>query len=179
MMGPSTMRCLNYRGVYPAPQAPSSCTGRRSLCSFFRGGVYSQRGDGIVATELKTRLDYDDYCGIAADGKRYELIDGKVHVAPAPSPLHQRVVLRLARTLSDHFTAPAEVQPDVVLVTNPSHVSKRAKEGVPLLVVEVPAPPTTAYSRTTKAQRHASKGEMMKHSMKILTRVAGLSWCGC
>ena len=128
-----------------------------------------------MATELKTRLVYDDYCGIAADGKRYELIDGKVHVAPAPSPLHQRVVLRLARTLSDHFTAPAEVQPDVVLVTNPSHVSKRGNEGVPLLVVEVPSPTTTAYSRTTKAQRHASKGEMMKHSMKILAVVLALA----
>jgi Uma2 family endonuclease len=126
-----------------------------------------------VATGIKTRLDYDDYCAIPPDGKRYELIDGKVHVTPAPSPLHQRIVLRLARTLSDHFTAPAEVfvspidviltphdvvQPDVVLVTNPSQVSKRGIEGAPLLVVEVLSPTTTAYDRSTKAQRYAALG---------------------
>ena len=35
---------------------------------------------------IKTRLEYDDYCAIPADGKRYELIDGEVHVTPAPSP---------------------------------------------------------------------------------------------
>jgi Uma2 family endonuclease len=126
-----------------------------------------------VATELKARLDYDDYCAIPADGKRYELIDGRVHVTPAPSPLHQRVVLRLVRALSDHFTSPAEVfvspidviltphdvvQPDVVVVSNPSQVSKRGIEGAPLLVVEVLSPTTTAYDRTTKAQRYAALG---------------------
>ena len=126
-----------------------------------------------MATELKARLDYDDYCAIPADDKRYELIDGRVHVTPAPSPLHQRVVLRLARALSDHFTAPAEVfvspidviltqhdvvQPDVVVVTNPAQVSKRGIEGAPLLVIEVLSPTTTAYDRTTKAQRYAALG---------------------
>ena len=47
---------------------------------------------------IKTRLEYDDYCAIPADGKRYELIDGEVHVTPAPSPEPQRVVLRLSGT---------------------------------------------------------------------------------
>ncbi|MBI2462584.1 MAG: Uma2 family endonuclease, partial [Candidatus Rokubacteria bacterium] len=62
-----------------------------------------------MATGLKTRLDYDDYCAIPPDGKRYELLDGQVQVTPAPSPLHQRLVLRLARALQDHFEEPAEV----------------------------------------------------------------------
>jgi len=30
-------------------------------------------------------------------------------VTPPPSPLHQRVVLRLARALQEHFGPPAEV----------------------------------------------------------------------
>lgn len=61
-----------------------------------------------MATGLKTKLD-GDYCAIPADGKRYELIDGEVHVTPAPSPLHQRLVGRLFRLLSEYFLAPAEV----------------------------------------------------------------------
>jgi len=126
-----------------------------------------------VATGLKTRLDYDDYCAIPPDGKRYELLDGQVQVTPAPSPLHQRLVLRLARALQDHFEEPAEVfvspidviltphdvvQPDLVVVTDPSQVSTRGIEGAPLLVIEVLSPATTVYDRTTKAQRYAALG---------------------
>jgi len=58
-----------------------------------------------MAIGLKTRLDYDDYCAIPADGKRYELLDGQVHVTPAPSPLHQRVSKRLQRLLEAYFEA--------------------------------------------------------------------------
>lgn len=126
-----------------------------------------------MAPGLKTRLDYDDYCAIPPDGKRYELLDGEVHVIPAPSPLHQRVVLRLARALQEHFRPPAEVfvspidviltphdvvQPDLVVVTNPAQISDRGIEGPPLLVVEVLSPTTTVYDRTTKSQRYAALG---------------------
>jgi Uma2 family endonuclease len=128
-----------------------------------------------MATQLKARLDYDDYCAIPADGNRYELIDGRVHVTPAPSPRHQRVSKRLQRLLEDYFeasgggevfNAPIDVilthhdvvQPDLVVVTDPSQVSERAVEGAPTLLVEVLSPSTTAYDRTTKAQRYATLG---------------------
>lgn len=128
-----------------------------------------------MATGLKTRLDYGDYCAIPADGKRYELIDGDVHVTPAPSPLHQRVSKRLQRLLEAHFEAPGGgevfnapidviltphdvVQPDLVVVADPSQVSGRGIEGIPLLVVEVLSPTTTAFDRTTKARRYAALG---------------------
>lgn len=128
-----------------------------------------------MATGLKTRIDYDDYCAIPPDGKRYELLDGQVQVTPAPSPLHQRVSKRLQRLLEAYFeeagrgevfNAPIDliltphdvVQPDLVVVTNPSQVSTRGIEGVPLLVIEVLSPATTVYDRTTKAQRYAALG---------------------
>lgn len=126
-----------------------------------------------MATGLKTRLDYDDYCAIPNDGKRYELLDGQVHVTPAPSPLHQRLVGRLFRFLSEYFLAPAEVfvapidviltphdvvQSDLVVVTDPGLVSRRGIEGPPTLVVEVLSPTTTVYDRTTKALRYAALG---------------------
>jgi len=130
-----------------------------------------------VAIELKTRLDYDDYCAIPPDGKRYELIDGRVHVTPAPSPLHQRVSKRLQRLLEAYFEEPGQgevfnapidviltphdvVQPDLVVVTNPALVSARAIEGLPTLVVEILSPSTTNYDRTTKAQRYSTLGIM-------------------
>jgi Uma2 family endonuclease len=94
-------------------------------------------------------------------------------LTPAPSPSHQRVVLRIARLLGDHFRPPAEVfvapvdviltphdvvQPDVVVVAVPTLVSDRGIEGPPLLVVEVLSPTTTAYDRTTKSHRYAALG---------------------
>jgi len=126
-----------------------------------------------MATGLKARLDYNDYCAIPPDGKRCELIDGEVRMTPAPSPQHQRVVLRLARLLSERlspsfevFVSPIDViltpndvvQPDIVVVSNPAQVSSRGIEGPPLLVIEVLSPTTTVYDRTAKAQRFAALG---------------------
>jgi Uma2 family endonuclease len=122
---------------------------------------------------LKTRLDYDDYCAIPTDGKRYELVDGEVHVNPAPSPSHQRIVLRLAQALEEQLGPPTEVfiapvdvilslhdvvQPDLVVVENPIQVSERGIEGPPQLVVEVLSPTTTVYDRSTKSHRYAALG---------------------
>ncbi len=129
-----------------------------------------------MAIGLKTRLDYDDYCAIPPDGKRYELLDGQVQVTPAPSPLHQRISKRLQRPPETYFEAPERggeefnapidviltphdvVQPDLVVVTDPALVSPRGIEGAPALVIRILSPNTTAYDRTTKAQRYAALG---------------------
>jgi Uma2 family endonuclease len=122
---------------------------------------------------LKTKLDYADYCAIPPDGKRYELIAGEIHVTPAPSPSHQRLVQRLLRVLEEYFQPPTEVlvspidviftphdviQPDLAVVADPSQVSDRGIEGPPLIVVEVLSPASAQYDRTTKAQRYAMQG---------------------
>ena len=104
------------------------------------------------------------------DGHRYELIDGVLVVSPAPSPLHQRVVLRLAMILtegtpSDHevFVAPLavhpepgpasaqriELQPDV-LVGADAVLTHRDLAGAPLLAVEVLSPSTHLFDRNLK-----------------------------
>ncbi len=38
-----------------------------------------------------SRLTYDDYAKLPADGKRYEIIEGELFVTPSPSPLHQDI----------------------------------------------------------------------------------------
>ncbi len=129
----------------------------------------------MTSPGLKTKLEYSDYVHIPSDGKRYELLEGDLHVTPAPSPLHQRVSKRLQRVLEAYFedagrgevfNAPIDViltnqdvvQPDLVLVTNAEQISQRGIEGPPLLLVEVLSPSTREYDRTAKASRYAILG---------------------
>jgi Uma2 family endonuclease len=124
---------------------------------------------------LKQVLDYDDYAAIPPDGKRYELLAGDVHVTPVPSPLHQWVSKKLQRQLEAYFearglgrvyNAPIDliltphdvVQPDLVVVTDLSQVSRRGIEGAPALLVEILSPTTLLYDRTTKSRRYAALG---------------------
>jgi len=128
-----------------------------------------------MATELKRKLDYDDYVRLPDDGKRYEILDGELYVTPAPSPNHQRVSKRLQRKLEDYFEArglgevfdaPIDMilgrhdiaQPDILVVADPGQVSDRGIEGAPLLAVEVLSPSTRRQDRTVKARRYAALG---------------------
>lgn len=128
-----------------------------------------------MITGLKQRLDYSDYARIPPDRNRYEILEGDLHVTPAPSPLHQRVSRRLQRQLEDYFhgrglgevfNAPIDViltphdvvQPDLVVVTDPAQVSERGIEGPPTLVVEILSPSTRDHDRTAKARRYAALG---------------------
>lgn len=126
-----------------------------------------------MATELKRKLDYDDYLRLPDDGKRHEILDGELYVAPTPSPLHQRVSKRLQRKLEDYFeagglgevfNAPIDMilgrhdvaQPDILVVTDPSQISGRGIEGAPLLAVEVLSPSTRRHDREVKIRRYAA-----------------------
>src|SRR5437867_8526242 len=128
-----------------------------------------------MITGLKQKLDYEDYARIPPDRNRYELLEGELYVTPAPSPLHQRVSKRLQRLLEAYFetgglgevfNAPIDliltrqdvVQPDLVVVTDPTQVSARGIEGAPALVVEVLSPSTRDHDRTAKARRYAALG---------------------
>lgn len=124
--------------------------------------------------ELNRKLDYSDYAAIPDDGKRYEILEGTLHVTPAPSTDHQHASKRLQRQLEDYFegrslnevfNAPIDlildphdvVQPDLV-VARREQVSKRGVEGAPLLVVEILSPATREHDRSRKAARYAALG---------------------
>ena len=125
--------------------------------------------------ELKRKLTYADLQVTPDDGRRYELVRGALLVTPSPRPRHQRVSKRLARLLEDYFeppalgevfTAPTDViltnedvfVPDLLVVGDPSHVTERAIEAPPLLLVEILSPSTKKQDRGIKAERYAELG---------------------
>ncbi|MGE0039580.1 MAG: Uma2 family endonuclease [Vicinamibacterales bacterium] len=121
------------------------------------------------------KLTYADYASIPPDGRVWQVLDGEATVTPVPSPQHQRASKRLQRQLEaffeatgkgDVFNAPIDLilgphdvsQPDLVVVTDPSMVTRRGIEAPPLLVAEVLSPSTAAYDREAKARRYAALG---------------------
>ncbi len=120
---------------------------------------------------------YEDYAALPDDGRRYEIVNGVLVMAPAPSPEHQSITVRIAYYLFPHidlagigklFTAPIDVdlgpknvyQPDLVVVLN-THLDRVAEKkiiGAPDLVVEVASPSTAAYDRLTKYDVYARAG---------------------
>jgi len=128
-----------------------------------------------MAPELKRKLDYSDLVASPDDGKRYELVRGDLFVTPSSRPQHQRISKRLmlllvayfeGRSIGEIFAAPTDViltnrdvfVPDLLVVSDPQHVTKRGIEGPPLLVVEILSPSTRKRDRGLKARRYAELG---------------------
>ena len=125
--------------------------------------------------EPKRKLTYSDLQVTPDDGRRYELVRGALLVTPSPRPDHQRISKRLLLQLDDYFermklgevfTAPTDViltdedvfVPDLLVVADPGHVTDRAIEAPPLLVVEILSPSTRRQDRGIKASRYAELG---------------------
>lgn len=124
---------------------------------------------------LKRKLGYADLADMPDDGFTREILDGDLVVTPSPTPIHQRVSRRLqrqleayfeARRLGEVFNAPLDtilgphdvLEPDLLVVTDPATVSRRAIEGPPALVVEILSPSTAGRDRTVKARRYEAAG---------------------
>lgn len=122
-------------------------------------------------------LTYRDYEALPDDGRRYQILDGTLDVAPASSPDHQDVLANLYAAVRGHvkvhgrgrtFFAPVDViladntivQPDLVFLdAERAHlVSSRGIEGAPTLVVEVLSPSTAAIDRGVKSRLYARYG---------------------
>ena len=102
-----------------------------------------------MAPDLKRKLDYSDLLAAPDDGKRYELVDhchglsiGEVFDAPIDLILTNHDVL----------------VPDLLVVSEPKHITKRGIEGPPLLIVEILSPSTQKQDRGVKARRYAELG---------------------
>ncbi len=119
----------------------------------------------------------DDYDQLPDDGPRYELIDGVLIEMPAPTTLHQRLLLRFLRQLDrfieeteagELFVAPYDVQlPEgVILQPDLSFVSSTHREvvtekrivGAPDLVVEISSPSTMDRNLGDKRELYRKHG---------------------
>lgn len=121
---------------------------------------------------------YDSYAALPDDGKRYEILDGVLYMAPpSPSGWHQKSVIRLSHylfaavELGGHgqvFVAPFDVelspgtvvQPDVVVLLNENsekYVVSRIIGG-PDLVIEIISPGTAHHDRLRKYNVYARAG---------------------
>ena len=111
------------------------------------------------------------------DGKRYQLLDGEMILAPSPNTRHQRILIRLVRAIEDFFaenalgevwSAPLDVvlsnhdvaQPDILFVSNSSSsiVTEANIQGAPDLVVEILSPGTATYDRGYKQALYSQHG---------------------
>ncbi len=119
---------------------------------------------------------YEDYCQLPDDGTRYEVIDGRLFVTPAPRLIHQIVLARLYEAfipLRDRgecftFLAPTDVrvagcdpvQPDVIVLRRDQRRIMQEKyiQGAPALVIEVLSPSNRRHDRITKLQAYARAG---------------------
>ena len=111
-------------------------------------------------------LTYDDFARFPPDGRRYELIDGELHMSPAPSWWHERITTRMVGQFDRYleprglagglFTAPVDdffangtvVEPDLIY-GNPEcrevFRDPRFLTGAPDLLVEILAPSPRDY----------------------------------
>lgn len=126
-------------------------------------------------------LTYEQFKRLsAASDQRFELINGELHVAPAPSTRHQFVVQNLLYLLMRHVRAhgcgqvlhaPVDVvlgererrsvvQPDLLFVSmeRSSIIAESEVIGAPDFIAEVLSPSTADRDRRAKAALYARSG---------------------
>jgi len=129
-----------------------------------------------VLEQPTKRWTYEDYYKLD-DDQRYEIIDGKLLMAPAPDIWHQNWSRDLSwlivnyvkqRQLGKVFVAPVDVvldvhntvQPDIVFIatSNLPIIQRRAIFGVPDLLVELISPSSVRRDRYDKKTLYARFG---------------------
>jgi Uma2 family endonuclease len=124
-----------------------------------------------------TKLTYRDYLLLPDDGKRYEIIDGDLHMTPSPTTRHQIIVGLFLHHLMTHlethpigtvFTAPYDVvlsdtdvvEPDLVVVLNDgrARITEKNVQGPPDIIIEILSPGTAARDRDLKRKRYERFG---------------------
>jgi Uma2 family endonuclease len=122
------------------------------------------------------KFTYQDYL-LLPEEKRYELIDGDLHMVPTPRPFHQTVSLRIVEALSrfvqqqglgEIFYAPCDVylsrhdvvQPDIFFIASNrlGIIKENYIQGAPDLVIEILSPNNPERDRELKRKLYARHG---------------------
>jgi Uma2 family endonuclease len=127
----------------------------------------------------QTFFTYKDYLGWDGD-ERYEIIDGEAYMMAPPSRIHQDISGALFGTLWNFlkgrpckvYAAPfavrlnplpdksddTVVEPDIVVVCDPSKLDERGCNGSPDLVIEILSPSSSRHDRIVKFQKYRDAG---------------------
>ena len=119
----------------------------------------------------------EEYRSLPETGRRYQLIEGDLYMAPAPNRFHQDVSFNigfiLAKYLEEHplgkaYFAPFDVylteldvfQPDLVFIAreNFAILTDAGAEGAPDLVIEILSTKTAKLDRKLKIRVYARTG---------------------
>ncbi len=113
------------------------------------------------------------------DGQRAELIDGQIFDMAPPSPLHQEIAGELFAVIHSYlkakhgpckpYLAPIGVflsteekthyiEPDILVVCDPSKISQRGCEGAPDFIIEVVSPGSRRMDYTLKNALYSEAG---------------------
>lgn len=123
------------------------------------------------------KLGYEDYLRMPEDGRKYEILQGELYVAPSPSRTHQKVLRNLVLPLTSHIeqydlgelyfaplavrlTPDEPVEPDIlfVLKNRLSIIAESGVRGAPDLIIEILSPSKPRYDRVTKFNRYLQVG---------------------
>lgn len=135
-----------------------------------------------ASREKKNEYSYGDYL-LWPDNRRYEIIEGTVYdMTPAPTPEHQRLLgklhLKIAGFLKgkecEVFVAPLDVllpeadeadekvktvvQPDLLVVCDPTKITPRGCRGAPDWIIEVLSPSTASKDQILKRRIYEKAG---------------------
>jgi len=133
-----------------------------------------------TAVKKPIKFTYQDYLHFPED-KRYEIIDGEVHMVPSPVPYHQDISWRLELTISTFveknglgkiYHAPLDVvlsetdvvQPDIMFISKErlNIITERNIQGAPDLIVEIISPTSEYRDRVIKRKLY-SKYEVKEY----------------
>lgn len=127
--------------------------------------------------EERTKFTYHDYLQLPDDRKRYQVIEGELHMVPAPSPHHQDILGKLfifLRTfvkgegLGKVYQAPCDVvlsnedivQPDIFFISKEREhiITERNIQGAPELIVEILSSSTAKLDKSLKTRLYEEFG---------------------
>ena len=130
----------------------------------------------MQTAKRQVRFNYYDYTLLPED-KRYELIDGDLHMTPAPLTTHQQVLFNIAYELRVFITkqklgqlliAPTDVvlseedvvQPDILFIAQErlDILTEKNVRGAPDLVVEILSPATAERDLVIKKKLYEKFG---------------------
>jgi Uma2 family endonuclease len=131
----------------------------------------------VLAADMPKPLTIESLWEFPEDGVRREVITGELIVTASPTPLHQRVSMRLSRLLSafvdetglgEIYAAPIDVRlspndivvPDLLFVPAERRGISDGKfiDGAPSMVVEILSPSTQSRDQIRKRALYARSG---------------------